>query len=68
MNKATELKQAKDDLAYWETIFHPLGCIVTGWTYRNHCQIRLPSGTYLSVDRKILELIGCFMNKAETRG
>jgi hypothetical protein len=57
--KAAELKQAREEVAYWEEIFLPLGCVLTGWTYRNHCQVRLPSGKYLSIGPAELELIEC---------
>lgn len=57
MSKEQELKQATDDLEWWQEKFAPLGCKVIGWTYRNHCQIQLPSGDILSIDRMIMELL-----------
>lgn len=47
----------RDDLVYWESIAKPIGYIVVGWRYRQTAELRGPSGDYISVDRKILELI-----------
>lgn len=52
-----EIDQADADFAYWEEIFSPIGYRVHGWTYRNHCQVISPTGKYVSVDVKIIELI-----------
>lgn len=54
-----ELERANADLAWWRDKFDATGCVVVGWTYRNTAQIRLPSGRYLSVDEKIVELVEC---------
>lgn len=52
-----ELAEANAELAYWEAIFKPLGYRVHGWTYRNHASVISPTGKYVSVDDKILELV-----------
>lgn len=58
-DKHDDLAEAKTDLAWWEAIFKPLGYRIHGWTYRNHASVISPTDKYLSVDRKILELIDC---------
>jgi hypothetical protein len=55
----SELDEANADLAWWRAIFDPIGCTVVGWTYKNTAQVRMPSGDYLSVGRKELELVRC---------
>lgn len=52
-----ELAEANAELAWWEEIFKPIGYRVHGWTYRNHASVISPTGKYVSVDEKILELI-----------
>ncbi|HKQ38796.1 MAG TPA: hypothetical protein VJ063_12015, partial [Verrucomicrobiae bacterium] len=59
MKQTAECKEALADLAFWDAIFQPIGCVVVGWTYRNHCQIRLPSKRYLSIGSRELELLKC---------
>jgi hypothetical protein len=49
--------QTNADLAWWEAIFKPYGYRIHGWTYRNHVSVISPTGKYLSVDSKVLELI-----------
>lgn len=51
-----EAKRANEDLAYWKSIFEPIGYTVIGWSYRHTAQVR--KGTdYISVDRKIVDLV-----------
>jgi hypothetical protein len=57
-----------DDLAWWQSIFEPIGVTVTGWTYRSSALVMLPSGRYIDVDGAIVELIGCAQNAADTSG
>lgn len=52
-----ELDEANADLAWWEAIFKPIGYRIHGWTYRNHASVISPTGKYVSVDHKIIELV-----------
>ncbi len=52
-----ELAEANADLEWWRAIFDPIGYRIHGWTYRNSASVISPTGKYLSVDHKILELI-----------
>lgn len=52
-----ELAEANADLEWWEAIFKPIGYRIHGWTYRNHASVIGPTGKYVSVDHKILELV-----------
>jgi len=57
MKESRELAECNADLAWWEAIFSPLGYRIYGWTYRNHASVISPTGKYVEVDGKILELI-----------
>lgn len=59
MRAQNEVLKAKKDLQWCKDLFEPYGCIVVGWTYRNTCQVKLPSGAFLSIGKKELELIKC---------
>lgn len=52
-----ELDEANADLAWWEAIFQPIGYRIHGWTYRNYASVISPTGRYVEVDRKIIELV-----------
>lgn len=56
-SKREELAQAKADLAYWEEIFKPIGYRIHGWSYRHTASVISPTGKYVEVDHKILELL-----------
>lgn len=65
MTPEEELAAANADLRWWMDIFDPLGYRIHGWTYRNSASVISPTGKYLSVDGKTLELIEACRKRAD---
>lgn len=65
--KRRELAEADADLAYWEAIFKPIGYRIHGWTYRNHASVISPTGKYVAVDDKIIELVAAARSQPARR-